>query len=200
MKDYYPAFLDLRGKKCLVIGGGEVATRKIKTLLDVRADVTVICPQYTRKLQELEEQHLLIIINEEYREEHLKNFFLVICASDKREVNQQVYMDCVSRNLLVNVVDDPERCNFFVPSVVSRGPLSIAISTEGKSPAFARRLREELERQYGSEYGEFLEVLGDLRALVKLKVKEPEKRNRLFSEIASRSFFNYYLMNSRRCK
>ncbi len=198
MKEYFPVFLHLRGEKCLVVGGGEVATRKVKSLLAAMARVTIVSPQCSGQLQELEKRQLVQLIREEYREAHLQGAFLVIAASDKGEVNQQVQKDCLSRSLLVNVADDPRAGNFFVPAVVSRGPFSLAISTEGRSPAFARRLREELEKQFGPEYGEYLEVLGDLREQVKARLKEPALRSRLFQEMAGKPWFDYFQNHPRR--
>ncbi len=128
MKEYFPVFLHLREKKCLVVGGGEVATRKVKSLLAAKGRVTIVSPQYTGQLQELEKRQLLQLIREAYREAHLQGAFLVIAASGEREVNQQVQKDCLSRNLLVNVADDPRAGNFYVPAVVNRGPFSLAIS------------------------------------------------------------------------
>ena len=198
MKENYPVFLDLCGKKCLVVGGGAVATRKVKTLLAVKAQVTVVSLQCTGEIQKLEKQGHITLIQDEYKESFLQGAFLVISATNDRRINQQVYRGCVSRNLLVNVVDDPKHSNFFVPSVVSRGHLSIAISTEGRSPAFARHLREELEQQYGPEYGEFLEVLGHVRGKVKARVKDQNIRSKLLKEIASPSWLHYFLTHSRK--
>ncbi len=175
-----------------------MATRKVKSLLAAKARVTIVNPQCTGQLQELEKRQPVQLIREAYREAHLQGTFLVIAASSEREVNQQVQKDCLSRNLLVNVADDPRAGNFFVPAVVSRGPFSLAISTEGRSPAFARRLREELEHQFGPEYGEYLEVLGELREQVKARVKEPASRSRLFQEIAGKPWFDYFQNHSRR--
>lgn len=193
MKEYFPVFLHLRGKKCLVVGGGEVATRKVKSLLAAKARVLIVSPRCSDQLQKLEKLQQVKLIRKAYRQIYLRGVFLVIAAAGEREVNQQVWRDCLSRRLLVNVADDPCVGNFFMPAVVSRGSLSLAISTEGRSPAFARRLKEELEQQYGPEYGEYLEVLGDLRERVKARVKDPVSRRRLFQEISGTPWFDYFL-------
>ncbi len=194
MKDLYPVFLNLHDKKCLVVGGGQVAARKVRALLAVRADITLVSPQVIEEIQKLDDYGLVTIVPEKYGgEKHLQEAFLVISAVNDPQVNEQVYLDCLSRNILVNIVDDPGKCTFFVPSVVSRGALSIAISTEGKSPALARRLREELEAQFGPEYEDFAEILGELRKQVKTQVHDPNKRRKIFSELASDKFFQYYL-------
>lgn len=198
MKEYFPVFLHLRGKKCLVVGGGEVATRKVKSLLAAKARVLIVSPRCSDQLQKLEKLQQVKLIRKAYRQIYLRGVFLVIAASGEREVNQQVWRDCLSRRLLVNVVDDPRAGNLFMPAVVSRGALSLAISTEGRSPAFARRLKEELEQQYGPEYGEYLEVLGDLRERVKARVKDPASRRRLFQEISGTPWFDYFQNHPRR--
>ncbi len=192
MEKLYPVYLDLREKKCLVVGGGAVAERKVDTLLKCRAVVTVVSPVVTSYLKELEGIGYIKWVREPYHLRYLENATLVIGSTGNEMVNRQVAQDCFERNIMVNIVDVPELCSFFVPSLVSRGPLSIAVSTEGKSPAFARRLREELEEIYTEEHGKFVSYLGELRSHIQEEVSDPQKRKDLFTKLANEEFFRLF--------
>ena len=189
MEQFYPVFLDMKYKKCLVVGGGRVAARKVKSLLDCGADVTVVSPVLTAELKEMAAAETIEYLQEPYNRKQLEGKFLVIVATDEQEINRMIAADCFACNVLVNVVDIPHLCNFYVPSLVSRGPLSIAISTEGKSPAYARLLREELEQSIGETDGRFVEYLGKLRPLIMEQVPDPRKRKALYREMAGKEFF-----------
>ncbi|MBI4378720.1 MAG: bifunctional precorrin-2 dehydrogenase/sirohydrochlorin ferrochelatase, partial [Nitrospinae bacterium] len=163
MLRYYPAYLDIRDKKCLVLGGGAVAERKVGLLLNCEAHICVVSPDLTSGLEELNVRGQIEYIRGEFQEEYLEDVFLVIGATDKKETNTRIYTEAVKRGILVNIADSPELCSFLVPSVVERGDLIISISTCGKSPALAKKIREELEDRYGIEYAEFLCIMGKLR-------------------------------------
>ncbi len=180
---YYPVFFDLRGKVCLVVGGGAVAERKVLRLLDCEAKVLVVSKALSPELQTLREEGRIRCLEAPYGASCLDGIFLVVCATDERETNAQVMRDCRSRGIPVNVVDDPELCDFILPSIVEQGGLTIAVSTGGKSPALARRLREELERQYGPEYGELLEIMGELRKRIVGKGGSAEENRALFEAV-----------------
>lgn len=183
---YYPVFLDLKGKPCVVIGGGEVAERKVEGLLRAGASVTVVSPKATKKIKALTEKGRISLLKRKYKKGDLKGAFLVVSASDARDVNHSVYEEAVESEMLVNVVDDPMHCNFIVPSVVDRGGLVIAISTSGKSPYLARVLREELENYIGAEYETFLEILGSVRnKLLKNDVNRDKKERVIKALVAS---------------
>lgn len=167
MKHYYPIFLDLEGQPCLVVGGGEVAEQKVGPLLDCGARVTVISPDLTPKLREHEAAGRLRWLPRRYEPGDVEEYFLVICTTDVQEVNEQVAADGSARNLLVNVVDAPRLCSFIAPSVARQGDLCIAISTGGASPAMAKRIRQQLEHQFGPEYAILLDILGGYRAQMK---------------------------------
>lgn len=160
---YYPIFADIKGRPVVVVGGGEVAFRKVKSLLDAGASVTVISPEAAKGLENLKDRGKIHIIKRKYRKGDLKGAFLAVSASDDKEVNNAVYREAEGSNKLVNVVDDPAHCNFIVPSVVDRGSLVIAISTSGKAPFLAKRLRQDLEKHIGAEYGVLAELLGEVR-------------------------------------
>jgi precorrin-2 dehydrogenase/sirohydrochlorin ferrochelatase len=160
---YYPVFLDIRDKKCFIVGGGEVAARKAERLLDCGAKVFIISPQLTSELAALKEKNLIYHIAAVYTGDLIDGAALVIGATDDEKTNAQISLDARSKGISVNIVDDPKRCDFILPSLVQRGDLAIAIGTGGKSPALARHLRKELEARYGKEYEIFLNILGNLR-------------------------------------
>ena len=161
---YYPVFWDIRGKSCVVVGGGEVAARKAKRLLDCGAKVSVISPQLTPELAELKKQKIICHIAAEYSGNLIFGAALVVGATDDEKTNAIISLDARNKGIPVNIVDDPQKCDFILPSIVEKGDLTIAIGTGGKSPALARHLREELESKYGAEYEIFLNILGNLRA------------------------------------
>jgi precorrin-2 dehydrogenase / sirohydrochlorin ferrochelatase len=179
---YYPAFIDLENKKTVVVGGGKVAERKILGLLGRGAKVTVVSPGITKRIEREKQKGRLRHIFRAYRKSDLKEAFLVIAATDDREVNERVSRDAPC---LVNVVDVPKLCNFIVPSTMQRGPLTIAISTGGVSPALARSLRKELEKIYGCELSEYLKALRTIRAQAMTMIKDGKKRAGFLKAVAS---------------
>lgn len=183
MPRYYPAFLDIKGKRCLVAGGGEVAERKVNSLLKCGAEVSVVSPDLTRRLKELNSKGEIKFLKGEFKEKYLKNIFLVIGATDNSNVNFKVYESANKKKILVNIVDSPELCNFIVPSVVERGALTIAISTGGKSPAMAKKLRKELEDRYGFEYAKFLNLMGNLRKRISSQIMDKKKREEIYKKL-----------------
>ena len=160
---YFPAFLDLKGKPCVVVGGGRVAERKVKGLLKAGAAVRVISPNLTSSLARLHEKGLILHQQRPFRAADLGRAHLCIAATDSREVNERVYQAASRQRIPVNVVDDPARCSFIVPSLVMRGDLLVAISTSGQSPALAKALRQKLQKEIGPEYALWLKILGAVR-------------------------------------
>ncbi|MCP2520116.1 bifunctional precorrin-2 dehydrogenase/sirohydrochlorin ferrochelatase [Candidatus Aminicenantes bacterium AC-708-M15] len=191
MNILYPIFLKLNKKKCVVIGGGKTATRKVKALLEAKAKVTVISPKLTKELEMLAENGSIKVIKREYKEGDLDKYFLVFATTNSEEINKKVIKEAKKRKILCNIVDDPSNCDFYVPSVYTQGDLKIAISTNGKSPALARKIREELANIYGKEVALFLNLLGSLRKKIKAKFPDEEKRREIFSKIVnSQSLFS----------
>ena len=183
MSRLYPLFVDLSGRKVVVVGGGRVAQRKVESLLACDATVVVISPETTAKLAELAEQGKIKIETRAYRPGDLAGASLVISACGDTAVNQQVHSQAEQSDILCNVVDQPHLCTFHVPSVVNRGHLQIAISTAGASPALAGRIRRELQAQYGSCYETLLAAMSDLRQHVKKKYPaDQQKRAVIFEE------------------
>jgi len=180
---YYPVNLDIRHQSCLVVGGGAVGTRKVKTLLDCGAAVTVVSPDVSNLLSGLAEQNLISLKQRPYRASDLKGVFLVIGATDNKVLNREIHNDARRQGKLCNIADRPELCNFILPSIVERGDLIIAISTSGKSPAVARRLRKQIEAQFGPEYAEFLKLMGSVRKILLEQTRDPEAHRRIFESL-----------------
>ena len=150
---FYPICLDLVERLCVVVGGGRVAERKVMGLRSCSAQVSVISPELTESLLQLHSDGSIQWINREYEPGDLQGAFLVIAATDDEETQKQVYEEAASLNILLNVADVPQRCNFILPATMRQGDLVISVSTAGKSPAVARKLRMELEKRYGAETG-----------------------------------------------
>ena len=160
---YYPVFLELNGRPCIVVGGGAVAERKVDGLLAAGARVTVISPELTPALAALKQEGRLQHVDREYREGDLKGSDLAVVATDDGSVNADVVREGRERRVWVNAIDDPSNCDFILPSVIRRGDVVIAASTGGASPALARHLRERLEAFLGEEYAPLAELLQEVR-------------------------------------
>lgn len=183
MNTYYPVYIQLREQPCVVIGGGKIAEGKVEGLLAAQAHVTVISPNLTPRLYELEEEKQITYISRTYQPGDLTDAFMVICATDQAEINHQVWQEATANRQLVNVVDDTPRCNFIAPSILRKGDLTIAISTSGNAPALAVRLKEHLQQELGPEYERFLELAGELRAPLARHVPDFETRKALWYEL-----------------
>ncbi len=182
---YYPVYLDIENQKCLVVGGGSVGTRKVMTLLSCGASITVVSPKVTDELLGLARKKAIALKRRSYQTPDLEGVILVIGATDDEQLNGLVSRDARHLNKLCNIVDRPEACNFIIPSVISRGDLVVAISTSGKSPAFSKKMRKELESQFGEEYAEFLQLMGAIRQKLLANGKEPEYYKPLFEKLVN---------------
>ena len=191
MPTYYPMMVDLAGRRCLVVGGGRVAERKVALLLEAGADVAVVSPVVTPRIADLAARGAIRLLRRTVRPADLDRVFLAFAATDDAEVNQGVAREVRSAGGLVNVADAPEACDFHVPSVVRRGDLTIAISTGGGSPALAKRLRQRLEATIGPEYEAFLAALRELRARAKEVIADPAERQALFRRAADSDLFEH---------
>ena len=167
MPVYYPIFLNIDGKKGVVVGGGQVALRKVKSLLEYGADVEVISPDPSSELSKLAESKEIRVLNREYRVGDLKGALVAIAATNNSEINQQVVKEARRNAVLVNVTDDAENSDFIAASYVRRGGVTIAVCTGGRSPALARKIRTKLERDLGDEYASLTHLIGEVRAEVK---------------------------------
>jgi precorrin-2 dehydrogenase/sirohydrochlorin ferrochelatase len=180
---YYPANLDVQNKECLVVGGGSVGERKVKTLLECGARVTVVTTLATESLQVLASQGRITLEKRAYGPSDLEGKFLVIGATDDEAVNEKVSKDAAERGLLCNIADRPASCTFVLPAIVRQGDLMIAISTSNKSPAVARRIRETLEKQFGPEYHALLTLMGAIRQKLLAQGKSPEVHKQKFERL-----------------
>jgi len=174
---YYPVFLKVENRPCLVVGGGEVGARKVKTLLSCGASVALVSPEVVEWLEEKIEEGVVYLVGNHYEEKQLEGCFLVIAATDDLELNSRIAKDAEKHGILCNVVDYPQEGNFILPALIQRGALTVAISTSGKSPALARKIRQDLEQRFGVEYADFLEIMGAVRSRL-LKESQDSRANK----------------------
>lgn len=166
---YYPIFLNIKGKRCVVIGGGEVALRKVKMLLECEADITVISPEFHQEISRLSKEKEIHLIQREYKAGDVKDAMIAIVCTDMKKVNRKVVDEAKKAGVLVNVADNPESSDFITPSFFRRGNLTVAVSTAGVSPALARKIRTKLEKDFGEEYASLLSLIGEVRSTMKRK-------------------------------
>lgn len=180
---WYPVWLNLSGQLCLVVGGGQVAYRKVQGLLACGARVRVASPELAPELNSLADQGKIAATYQPYSSNDLEGVLLAIAATDNQEVNQRVSREALSRGILVNIVDQPQAGNFIVPSVVRCGDLVFGISTGGQSPFLARLIRQELEQLYGPEVRKLLLRLTQLRRQLKAKVATSQERQKIWEQL-----------------
>jgi siroheme synthase-like protein len=183
---YYPAMLDLAGRDALLVGGGQIAEQKARPLLDAGVRLRVVAPALTEWLRERVGAGEVTWEEREVRTGDVAGAAVVVCATDAREVNRAVFQEASAAGVPVNVVDDPELCSFIVPSVVRRGALQVAISTGGRSPAFAKFMRHQLEAAIGEEYGLLAELAGRMRDRAREAGVGYEERDRIATEALPR--------------
>ncbi len=180
---YYPVNLDIKNRACLVIGGGRVGTRKVKTLVDCSAAVTVVSPEISPQLEKMASDGIVTLEKRAYRDGDLEGKFLVIGATDDEVLNRRIHAAADALNTLCNIADRPEICNFILPAIVHRGDLVLAVSTSGKSPAYAKKMRKDLENQFGEEYEPFLRLMGAIRQRLLSEAHAPEAHKPLFEKL-----------------
>jgi precorrin-2 dehydrogenase/sirohydrochlorin ferrochelatase len=181
----FPMFVKLEGRTCLVVGAGRVGESKIRSLLVSRAKVHVVAPWATPTVTAWDRAGVLRWTPREFHPSDLNGVFLVVAATSTAAVNDVVYQEAQTRRVLCNVVDVPDRCDFYYPAVVRRGDLQVAISTGGQSPALAQRLRRQLERQLAPIYAGWLQSLGKIRRELFARPMDPEQRRRLLHAAAN---------------
>jgi precorrin-2 dehydrogenase/sirohydrochlorin ferrochelatase len=194
----FPIFLKLAGRRCLVVGAGRVAEAKIQSLLTAEAKIHVVAPRSTQTIQQWVREGRISWDARSFEPADLGKVSLVITATDSATVNQLVFQEACARGVLCNSVDDPENCDFYCPAVVRRGPLQIAISTSGNSPALAQRLRRDLEQQFVPEYEGWVRSLGDARSSLFARTLAPHQRRRWLHGIASDWSFQKFRRRGRR--
>ncbi len=178
---YFPFFIDIKNKKCLVIGGGTVAYRKIAALLEFDAQITVIAPKVCQEVKALQDRIKLIL--REYRETDLEDVFFVIAATNDSLLNSTISKACFERNILINAVDELENCNFLFPAYIKQGNITVGITTSGNSPLIAGRLKRILREAIPDYYEELVNILGEYRKLFKERICDTEKRSAALREL-----------------
>jgi precorrin-2 dehydrogenase/sirohydrochlorin ferrochelatase len=180
---YYPVNLDIRNRPCLVVGGGAVGARKVATLVECQAVVTVVSPETVPALARMADRKCIVLKRRAYRASDMSGMFLVIGATDDEALNRRINADAEQQGLLCNIADRPQICNFILPAVVRRGDFVMAISTAGKSPAFAKHVRQRLESEFGPEYGDLLDLMGAIRTRLLAQAHAPEAHKPLFERL-----------------
>jgi len=191
----YPIFLELSGRRVVVIGGGAVAARKAQVLLAAGARLVVVAERIDEMLTVLCRDKTAEIIKSKYSKNYLAEAVLVVAATNNNKLNKQIYRDCQELEVLCNVVDVPELCDFFVPAVVKRGDLQIAVGTEGQCPAYAGHLRKKLEGIFTEKHGQFLAELETIRKQIIQDVPEPADRKTLLGRLVDEKSFEYFVEN-----
>lgn len=187
MNNYYPIMLNLTGKRAVVIGGGAVATRKIETLLEANAEITVVSPEIHEKIIAAFENNLLTWKQKYFEPADLADAFLIIAATNQVAVNLQVYENTSNQQLL-NIVDQPDLSNFIVPASFRRGKLTIAVSTSGAMPGLSRKIKQELATQYDEIYEDYLNFLEQSRQRVLKEIADPHKRRKILKSLLQTEF------------
>ncbi len=194
----FPAFLKLTGRRCLVIGAGQVAEEKIESLIQAEAKVRVVAPAATERVRTWARAGKIRWDARKFRPSDLKDIFLAVAATSSPALHARIFRAARRRRVLCNVVDDPAHCDFYYGSVVRRGALQIAISTGGHSPALAQRLRKQIERQFGDEYERWIEELGAARRKLFKKPISAARRRALLHRLASQDSFEEFLRRQKR--
>jgi len=189
--NYYPMFVRVAGRPCLVIGGGRVAEKKVQPLLRAGARVTVISPQLTPGLAALAATNQITHRSRTYASNDVRGFFLAVAATDDEDLHAQIAAEADAEGVLVNVVDRPQWCDFIMPAVVERGDLVIATSTGGASPAMAKRIRCELEEIFGPEYALALTLLRRVRQSLAASPRTGAEHRRIFNALIDSPLLNY---------
>lgn len=184
---YFPFYIDISNILCLVVGGGKVASRKIKTLLDFDAKVVVIAPKICKEIYEFERTYntknkRVYIRNRKFSDEDIVDAEVIIAATDDNALNSHISNICRKSNKMINVVDVKEECSFIFPSIEKKGELVISISTGGNSPALAAKVRRDIKRFIPEYYGDLVELLGEQRENIKKEISTPEIRKQVYNE------------------
>lgn len=189
----YPIFLNLQGRRVVVIGAGAVGARKAQVLTETGARVVVVAPQFDPAFSVIANRPNVEVVQSRYSKEYLAGAVLAIAATSDPELNRQIYADCQQLEVLCNVVDVPELCDFFVPAVVQRGPLQIAVSTDGNCPAYAGHVRRKLEELFTEAHGRFVEDLEVLRRRLIEVVPDANRRKALLGRLVGDESLDYYV-------
>jgi precorrin-2 dehydrogenase/sirohydrochlorin ferrochelatase len=179
---FYPAMLNVKSKKCAIVGGGQIALRKCLSLLECEASIKVVSPTFQGEFYEFDSNSVLLI-QDVFRTQYIEDCFIVIAATEEEKVNQEIYRYCEENRILVNVADEPKLCSFISPAYFRRGDLTVSISTGGKSPALAKKIKEKIEKDYPAENKQYVEIIGLIRAEILKKGYSPQERKQILTSI-----------------
>jgi precorrin-2 dehydrogenase / sirohydrochlorin ferrochelatase len=188
----FPLFLKLQNRPCLVVGAGNIAEGKISGLIEADAQVRVVAPDATPQVRMWAEEGNIDFRQRPFQPDDLQGMFLVVASTSSAPLHEEIFAQARRLGVLCNIVDVPHLCDFYYPAIVRRGALQIAISTAGKSPALAQRLRKELESQFGPEYEAWVEAIGEARTELASRNLTAEERKEILHELASREFFERF--------
>ncbi|MDQ2086953.1 bifunctional precorrin-2 dehydrogenase/sirohydrochlorin ferrochelatase [Herbivorax sp. ANBcel31] len=180
---YFPLFIDIKGKECVVVGGGETATRKVKTLIEFEPNIKVISPWAKKDIIELSKEGKLNYIKREYRENDLERAFLAIASTSNRSVNEKIHKEAMKKNIFINVVDCPSSCNFFFPSIVRRDELVVGISTSGSCPSLTKKTRVEIDEMLKCKDYNYFNLLKQYRKKAIGEIKNEDKRKCFLNDL-----------------
>ena len=190
MAKYYAVNLALENKRCVVIGGGKVAERKVRCLLECGARILVVSPVISRGLKAMADKARITFKRGKVKLRDLAGAHLVIAATTDRAVNFRVSSYCRSKNILINVVDSPKECSFILPSIIRRGDLAMTISTDGISPALSKKLRQDIEKRFGAEYAGYLRLMKKIRPRALKKIKSSRSKRAFFKKALQSGIFS----------
>ncbi len=191
----YPIYLDLEGRHVVVIGAGNVAARKVQSLTATGARIVVVAEHATTVFQDACEGANIEVVISSYSKDYLAGAVLAIAATNDTVLNNRIYKDCQQLEVLCNVVDVPELCDFYVPAVVERGSLQIAVGTDGKCPAYSGHLRRKLEEMFTDRHGLFLEELDKIRKHIIATIDDPARRKAILGQLVKDESFDYFIKN-----
>ncbi len=186
---YFPLLLNVKNHPCLIVGGGKVALRKVTSLLDFQARVTVLAPKICEPLLELQRKRKIKVIKKVYTKEYLNNIKIVFCATDNPKINKLVRKDCTEKNILLNVADIPELCDFILPAIVKRGDLTISVSSQGIAPFYVKEIKNKLDHIFPSYYEKVIELAGEFRKLLLSNKKYKSHK------VREKAFMNFFMIN-----
>lgn len=186
MTSLFPMFLKLEGKSCLVVGAGNIGEQKVEGLLETGARIRVVAIDATAAVREWAREGKVELELRPYRTSDLEGVFLAVVATSSPTLNERIYGEAQAKRVLCNVVDVPDLCDFYYPSVVRRGDLQIAVSTAGQSPSLAQKIRQQLEKQFGPGYSAWVAELGETRKLILASELDREQKLDLLHSLASR--------------
>lgn len=191
----YPIFLELDGRRVVIIGGGAVALRKAQPLLEAGCRLVIVAEHVDDMLTALCRGRNAELIKSKYSKQYLAGAMLAVAATNNHKLNEQIYKDCQELEVLCNVVDEPQLCDFFVPAVVKRGDLQIAVGTEGHYPAYAGHVRKKLEGIFTEEHGRFLTELEKVRKRIINEISDPADRKIVLGQLADDKSFEFFIEN-----